>query len=61
MGYHKTMTVKGVEVPRCQEYVYRRDTYRLSRGHGFRMHYDRGQCERRATHGDYCWQHRKGQ
>jgi hypothetical protein len=42
---------------RCNTYVYVRDTYRVSRGHGFRLHYNRRQCSRLANGGDLCWQH----
>lgn len=43
----------------CDAVVWRKDTYRVARGRGFRMHYERGQCSRRATHGDLCRQHAK--
>lgn len=48
------------ERPRCAEYVYVRDTYRVHRQGGlhFKMHYARQQCSRKAQTGrDYCWQH----
>ena len=43
----------------CKATVWERDCYRYTgRGKGgFEMHYNRHQCRRTATHGDYCWQH----
>lgn len=45
--------------PRCQAAIYKRDTYRRTgRGkHGFELHYTKEQCSRRATCGDFCYQH----
>lgn len=54
--------LRGV-MGRCKQDVYVRDTYRYTgrvRG-GFELHYSRQQCSRKATHGDYCWQHGKEQ
>lgn len=47
---------------RCAAAVFIKDTYRRTgRGrHGFEMHYDRERCLRRATHGEWCWQHKHG-
>jgi hypothetical protein len=45
---------------RCAAAIYKRDTYRVSRGHGFRMHYERKQCSRAAVSGcEFCRQHEK--
>jgi len=44
---------------RCRAQVWRKDTYRIVRGFGFRMHYNRGQCLRAATDSDLCAQHAK--
>lgn len=44
-------------VKQRQRTIYVRDTYRLRRGYGFRMHYTEKQCSRKATHGDFCYQH----
>lgn len=43
----------------CRAVVYKRDTYRVARGSkgGFRMHYDRCRCSRRATRDGLCTQH----
>jgi hypothetical protein len=43
----------------CQAIVEQRDTYRLRRGRGFRMHYIARRCRRPATYAHYCWQHRQ--
>lgn len=45
--------------PQCEERVLRRDTYRYTgRRGGFTMHYERGQCRRKAAPDSrYCWQH----
>ncbi len=46
--------------PRCDAVVYRRDTYRVARRDKtkFAMHYQRGQCSRRAEEGGiFCRQH----
>ena len=59
VSHFKTTVVNGVEVPRCQEFVYRPDGYRYTGRQKFGTHYTRGQCVRRATRGDYCYQHRK--
>jgi len=42
----------------CKAMVYKRDTYRLVRGRGFKMHYSMEQCKRK-TKDEYCWQHLK--
>lgn len=44
---------------RCAAAIWKRDTYRVSRGNGFRMHYNRQRCSRAATHGEHCAQHAK--
>jgi len=41
----------------CNALIYKRDCYRVSRGHGFKLHYAREQCSRKATAGDLCKQH----
>ena len=45
------------EKPRCQAVVYRRDCYRMSRGRGFTLRYDRGRCKRAAVDDGFCRQH----
>ena len=43
---------------RCVALVWKKDTYRLSRGRGFKMHYTESQCSRRPVEGsEFCWQH----
>jgi hypothetical protein len=44
---------------RCTAQVCRKDTFRVSRGKGFMMHYNRGQCSRKASIGNRCSQHSK--
>lgn len=44
---------------RCLAQVEKRDTYRSSRGHGFKLHYTRCQCSRPAAAGVFCTQHAK--
>lgn len=41
----------------CKEIVSRPDTYRLHRGHGFKMHYIDGRCSRKAVKDGFCRQH----
>lgn len=45
----------------CAALVYKRDTYRVARGtkSGFRMHYNKCQCQRAAVEKDLCRQHWK--
>jgi hypothetical protein len=43
----------------CEAVVYKRDTYRISRGRGFRMHYTRGRCSRAAATDGLCTQHHR--
>jgi hypothetical protein len=43
---------------RCKRLVWKRDTYRLQRGRGFKMRYRSEQCSRVTAEGDdQCWQH----
>lgn len=44
----------------CKRSVEHRDTYRVHRGHGFRMHYTTKQCSRKAGPSGYCYQHDPG-
>jgi hypothetical protein len=45
---------------RCAAAIYKRDTYRVSRGYGFKMHYERKRCSRAAAPGyEFCRQHEK--
>jgi hypothetical protein len=45
---------------KCLAMVYKKDTYRVSRGRGFKMHYTRCQCSRKPIVGsEYCAQHAK--
>lgn len=46
---------------RCEAVVYKRDTYRVSRGtkSGFAMHYNRERCSRAAKCDGLCTQHSK--
>lgn len=47
---------------RCVALVWKKDTYRLSRGRGFKMHYTESQCSRRPAKGsEFCWQHQPEQ
>lgn len=50
-----------MENARCEAIVHRRDTYRRTgRGSsGFSMHYERGQCQRKAGPTGFCTQHAK--
>jgi hypothetical protein len=43
----------------CAEKVYKSEEMRRTgRGPtGFERHFTSSQCTRRATHGEYCWQH----
>lgn len=43
----------------CEAAVWRRDTYRLKRGYGFRLHYNHGKCKRQAKRDGLCEQHAK--
>ena len=47
---------------KCNAVIYKRDTYRYTgRGrNGFEMHYTRLRCSRKASHGEWCWQHKNG-
>ena len=45
------------DVQRCDAVVYKRDTYRVVRGKGFRMYYEKCQCSRRANFPPFCSQH----
>lgn len=45
--------------PQCEARVYRRDCYRLKRGKGFTLRYDRGRCKRAARFFGLCLQHYK--
>lgn len=47
------------DAPRCQASVWVRDTYRVVRGGGFRMHYQERQCRRVAVGERFCRQHQK--
>jgi len=49
------------EKNRCDEYIYKKDTYRYSgRGKtGFTMHYRKQRCSRKAIKNGKCWQHKK--
>ncbi len=49
----------------CQEFVYVKDTYRVSRRYvrgrylHFEMHYNHQQCSRKTRDAEqYCWQHK---
>jgi hypothetical protein len=44
---------------RCKAEVEHRDTLRVSRGSGFRMHYTTARCARLAKAGGFCTQHAK--
>lgn len=46
---------------KCRKQIFVPDVYRRTgRGKtGFEMHYNRKQCSRKATSGNYCWQHSK--
>jgi hypothetical protein len=53
------MSDRITEPPQCKYPVYVRDTYRYTGGRArFKLHYARKQCSRRASEGDYCWQHK---
>ena len=46
---------------RCVASVLTKDTYRYCGGRQrFKMHYTERQCSRKATHGEWCWQHKRG-
>lgn len=47
------------EPGKCLAQVWVKDCYRVSRGHGFKMHYNRRQCCRNALDSGYCKQHAK--
>ncbi len=49
------------EIPpgeRCTAVIYVRDCLRVSRGHGFRMHYCTERCSRKSVMGNRCKQHK---
>lgn len=43
----------------CKARVLKRDTYRVARGKGFRMHYNEERCSRKAIKDGLCKQHGK--
>lgn len=47
----------SVDKARCKYTVWKRDTLRLHRGRGLKMHYRSEQCSRTATVEKWCWQH----
>ena len=44
---------------KCKAMVYVRDTYRVSRGSGARVHYEHRRCKRDACEDGLCRQHKK--
>jgi hypothetical protein len=49
--------VKYPDADKCRAEVYVRDTYRLHRGKGFKLHYTARQCRRKPFKEGYCAQH----
>lgn len=43
----------------CESVVWRRDRYRLKRGKGFTLRYERSRCRRKAKTGGLCAQHHR--
>lgn len=45
----------------CYATIWIKDTYRYCGGkQHFKMHYNEQRCSRKATHGEWCWQHKSG-
>jgi hypothetical protein len=53
------MTINKLIGDQCCAEVEHRDTYRVSRGRGFRLHYNVERCKRKAVDGKLCRQHAK--